>query len=61
MITSPNVVSQTSSNVMDKILSSAIDYRTSDVHFEPAGEVFNVRFRVDGLLSPVKGLTGLPQ
>ncbi len=55
------MVTQTSSNVMDKILCSAIDYRASDVHFEPDGEVFNVRFRVDGLLYQVKGLTGLPQ
>lgn len=57
----PAAVSQTSSNVMDKILCSAIDYRSSDVHLEPDGEVFNVRFRVDGILYPVKGLTGLPQ
>lgn len=51
----------TSGDILDQILNNAIDYRASDVHFEPNGEEFNVRFRVDGLLYQIGGLTDFPQ
>jgi len=51
----------TSGDILDQILNNAIEYRASDVHFEPNGEQFNVRFRVDGLLYQIGGLTDFPQ
>ncbi len=32
------------------IITSAIEKRASDIHFEPERDSFNVRFRIDGLL-----------
>lgn len=37
-------------NIIDEILSDALSYRASDVHFEPQAEEVLVRFRVDGVL-----------
>ena len=51
----------TSGDILDQILNNAIEYGASDVHFEPNGQQFNVRFRVDGLLYQISGLTNFPQ
>ncbi len=50
-----------SGNILDEILNNAIEYGASDVHFEPNGQQFNVRFRVDGLLYQIGGFTDFPQ
>ena len=35
---------------LDNLLSKAIDLKVSDIHLEIARDIFNVRFRIDGLL-----------
>lgn len=41
---------ENSSNWFEDIIISAIEKRTSDIHFEPERDDFNVRFRIDGIL-----------
>ena len=36
--------------ILDEIISDALLYRTSDIHFEPQAENVIIRFRVDGIL-----------
>jgi len=36
--------------ILEEIISDALLYRTSDIHFEPQEDIVVVRFRVDGLL-----------
>lgn len=36
--------------ILEEIISDALLYRTSDVHFEPQEDIVVVRFRVDGVL-----------
>jgi type IV pilus assembly protein PilB len=36
--------------ILDEIISDAILYRTSDIHFEPQADNVVIRFRVDGIL-----------
>ncbi|MBI4777632.1 type II/IV secretion system protein [Candidatus Desantisbacteria bacterium] len=38
------------SNVVDYLISSAIDNHASDIHLEPLRDSFNVRYRIDGVL-----------
>jgi type II secretory ATPase GspE/PulE/Tfp pilus assembly ATPase PilB-like protein len=38
--------------LVETILQRALSARASDVHFEPTGDGYEVRFRVDGLLEP---------
>lgn len=40
----------------DNVLTSAIDKRASDIHFEPERDLFNIRFRIDGLLQRFESL-----
>lgn len=56
-----SVPTETSEGVLDQVLNNAIEYGASDVHFEPNGEQFKVRFRVDGLLYEISGLSGFSQ
>jgi type IV pilus assembly protein PilB len=37
--------------LVDAILHRAVRERASDIHFEPAGDILQVRFRVDGVLA----------
>jgi type II secretory ATPase GspE/PulE/Tfp pilus assembly ATPase PilB-like protein len=36
--------------IVDEIIKDALNFRASDIHFEPRGTTVMVRFRVDGLL-----------
>jgi type IV pilus assembly protein PilB len=36
--------------ILDEIISDALMYRTSDIHFEPQADNVIIRFRVDGIL-----------
>jgi type IV pilus assembly protein PilB len=36
--------------VVDEIIKDAMNFRASDIHFEPSSDVVSVRFRVDGTL-----------
>ena len=36
--------------IINEILSDAVNYHSSDIHFEPQGEEVLVRFRIDGVL-----------
>ena len=36
--------------IVDEIIKDALNYRASDIHFEPQGQEVKVRFRVDGNL-----------
>lgn len=38
------------SNFIETILSVAIESKASDIHFEPEKDVYNLRFRLDGVL-----------
>lgn len=53
--------SQDSGDWFENILISAIEKRTSDIHFEPERDTFKVRFRVDGLLHESEGLNKYSQ
>ena len=39
--------------LVDSLLHRAVRDRASDLHFEPAGEILQVRLRVDGVLAPL--------
>lgn len=51
-----NIVVPTPADVLDYLLSAAIENRASDIHFEPAREGFMVRFRIDGILHAIEKL-----
>ncbi|HSD56306.1 MAG TPA: ATPase, T2SS/T4P/T4SS family, partial [Candidatus Saccharimonadales bacterium] len=36
--------------IVDEIIRDALNFRTSDIHFEPRGDSVTIRFRVDGSL-----------
>lgn len=42
--------------LVDDLLNQAIDSGASDIHFEPGGQQLNVKFRLDGVLSPFESL-----
>lgn len=42
--------------LVDELLEQAIDSGASDIHFEPTEGQLSVRFRLDGVLSPVESL-----
>ncbi len=41
-------------SLVDDLLTKAVDYGASDVHFEPTGTNLTVKFRLDGVLSTVE-------
>lgn len=41
---------------LDKILSDGIHKNASDIHFEPTDDLFKLRFRINGLLTPYKDI-----
>ena len=53
--------SELSSDWFEKILTSAIDKKASDIHFEPERDTYNVRFRIDGLLHQSESLNKYSQ
>lgn len=42
---------------LNQLLTSAVEYRATDIHIEPNGVLFRVRFRIDGLLQEMDTLT----
>jgi len=42
--------------LVDDLLKQGIESGASDIHFEPTGGQLDVRFRLDGVLSPVESL-----
>jgi len=42
--------------IVDELLQRAVASGASDVHFEPAGTDLKVKYRLDGVLSPVESL-----
>jgi len=36
--------------IIDEIIKDGLDYKSSDIHFEPEEDVVNIRFRIDGVL-----------
>jgi type II secretory ATPase GspE/PulE/Tfp pilus assembly ATPase PilB-like protein len=52
---------ESSSDWFENIIISAIEKRTSDIHFEPERDAFRVRFRIDGLLHDSEGLDKVSQ
>jgi type II secretory ATPase GspE/PulE/Tfp pilus assembly ATPase PilB-like protein len=42
--------SRVAPEIVDEIIKDALNYRASDIHFEPRGPEVNIRFRVDGNL-----------
>ena len=42
--------------IVDDLLEKAALAGASDIHFEPTGGQLSVRFRLDGVLSPVESL-----
>lgn len=41
---------------IDSLIKAAIESRASDIHFEPERDGFEIRFRIDGTLHPIKVL-----
>jgi len=41
---------------IDSLIKAAIESRASDIHFEPERDGFEIRFRIDGILHPIKVL-----
>lgn len=39
-------------NLLNEVLSSAIQQRASDIHFEPGQMAYRIRLRIDGVLQP---------
>ena len=50
------VIDLNPSNILDHLLSVAIESRASDIHFEPERNGFRVRFRIDGILHSIETL-----
>jgi type IV pilus assembly protein PilB len=44
------------SSFLETLLVSALESRSSDIHFEPEKETYNIRFRIDGVLQTVAQL-----
>ena len=44
------------SDIIETILTSALVNNASDIHFEPEKDVYNLRFRLDGVLQTLAGL-----
>lgn len=42
--------------ILDHILTLAVESRASDIHFEPGRNGFDIRFRIDGILHPIQRL-----
>jgi len=42
--------------VVDELLAKAVVSEASDIHFEPTGTELKVKYRLDGVLSPVESL-----
>ncbi|PIP37781.1 MAG: type II secretion system protein GspE [Desulfobacterales bacterium CG23_combo_of_CG06-09_8_20_14_all_51_8] len=40
--------------LVNRIILKAVEFRASDIHFEPFEDIFKVRFRVDGVLNEVE-------
>ena len=51
-----DISAPTPSEILDYLLSIAIENRASDIHFEPTHDGFNIRFRIDGILHPIETL-----
>lgn len=51
---SPKIKVPTPAEILDDLLSIAVESRASDIHFEPEREAFRVRFRIDGILHPIE-------
>jgi len=45
-------------SLVDDLLSRAVEFGASDVHFEPTGKTLVVKFRLDGVLCDVEKLPG---
>jgi type II secretory ATPase GspE/PulE/Tfp pilus assembly ATPase PilB-like protein len=45
--------------VVDELLAKAVASEASDIHFEPTGTELKVKYRLDGVLSPVESLPGV--
>ena len=43
-------------DLVDDLLRQAIESGASDAHFEPTGRELHVKFRLDGVLSPIERL-----
>ncbi|MFI5304857.1 MAG: GspE/PulE family protein [Nitrospiria bacterium] len=43
-------------NLVNLLISKAMDKRSSDIHIEPFGEVLHVRYRIDGILYLIETL-----
>lgn len=41
---------------LNQIFTSAVEYRATDIHIEPVGSSFRVRFRIDGILHDIETL-----
>ena len=35
---------------LDRVFSTALERKSSDIHIEPFAEFFRIRFRIDGIL-----------
>lgn len=40
-------------NLLNEVLSSAVQQRASDIHFEPGHKTYRIRLRIDGVLHPL--------
>lgn len=47
---SVNLVRGDAVSILDQVLAAGFNGRSSDIHFEPNGENFVIRFRIDGVL-----------
>ncbi len=44
--------------IVDELLQRAVASGASDIHFEPTGSELKVKYRLDGVLSPIESLPG---
>ncbi len=45
-------------NLVDALIDEALEKGATDIHLEPAGSTFTVRFRIDGMLETYRELPG---
>lgn len=45
-------------NLVDSLIDEALDKGATDIHLEPTGNAFTVRFRIDGMLETYRELPG---
>ncbi|MBO4436238.1 MAG: type II/IV secretion system protein [Fibrobacter sp.] len=45
-------------NLVDSLIDEALEKGATDIHLEPAGGTFTVRFRIDGMLETYRDLPG---